>query len=277
MVAVNQAWSSVKGSVSLRRRCGGAALAADQAPLARRRRNLPWSSMTRVVIITGASSGIGQAAALALAPSSRLLLVARRADRLAALRDQVRAAGGQAEACACDLSAAGAGAPIIASALACFGAIDALVNNAGCYETAAVDALDEAHAERLWRLNVLSPMLLARAAIPVLARSPTATIITVSSVASDAAFAGSAVYAGSKAAIEAWSRVAREELRAQGIRVGVIVPGATATAVWGATMPVARERMCQPEDVAAAIRFMLDAPPSASVDRLVITPPGGPF
>jgi NADP-dependent 3-hydroxy acid dehydrogenase YdfG len=233
--------------------------------------------MQRVVIISGASSGIGAATALALASSSRLLLVARRQDALEQLAARIAAAGGSAQAVAADLSEPEAPAAVVAQALARFGAIDGLVNNAGLFETAAVGAIDATHGARLWRLNVLAPMLLAAAALPALRRSPAAWIINVSSVAAQATFAGCAAYAGSKAALEAWSRVAREELRADRVRVGVVAPGATATAVWGEAHAQSRARMCAPGDVAAAIRFMLDSPPSASIDRLEITPPAGPL
>jgi NADP-dependent 3-hydroxy acid dehydrogenase YdfG len=233
--------------------------------------------MQRVVIISGASSGIGAATALALASSSRLLLVARRRAALEQLAAQITAAGGSAHAVVADLSLPEAPAELVAQALERFGAIDCLVNNAGVFETAAVDAIAAAHAERLWRLNVLAPMLLAAAALPALRRSRAGWIVNVSSVAATATFPGCAASAGSKAAHEAWSRDAREELRPDRVRVGVIAPGATATGVWGSAQAAERARMCAPEDVAAAIRFMLDSPDSASIDQVVITPPAGPL
>lgn len=233
--------------------------------------------MQRVVIISGASSGIGAATALALASSSRLVLVARRRAALEELVGQIAAAGGIALAVAADLCVPEAPAQLVAAALAQFGAIDCLVNNAGVFETAAVGAIDAAHGERLWRLNVLAPMLLAAAALPALRRSGAGWIINVSSVAATASFPGCGAYAGSKAALEAWSRVAREELRQDRVRVGVIAPGATATAVWGGRQAEDQARMCAPADVAAAIRFMLDSPASASIDHMVIAPPAGPL
>jgi NADP-dependent 3-hydroxy acid dehydrogenase YdfG len=233
--------------------------------------------MKRSVIITGASSGIGAATALALATTSRLLLVARRGQRLSGVAARVVAAGGEAACCAIDLTADGASTVVVDAALVRFGAIDAVVHNAGAFATAPVAGIDAAHAERLWRLNVLAPMALTAAAVPSLRRSTSAWIITVSSIAADGAFPGTGAYAGSKAALEAWSRVAREELRADRIRVGVVVPGATDTDVWGETHAGERGRMCRADDIASAIRFMLDAPSSASIDRLVVTPPGGPL
>ncbi len=233
--------------------------------------------MQRVVIISGASSGIGEATALALASSSRLVLVARRREALEQLARRITAAGGSAHAVAADLCAAQAPAGVVAAALARYGAIDGLVNNAGIFETAAVDAITADHAERLWRLNVLAPMLLTAAALPALRRSAAGMIVNVSSVAASAAFPGCAAYAGSKAALEAWSRVAREELRKDHVRVGVIVAGATDTAVWDGAPRIDRARMCATADVAAAIRLMLDSPRSASIDQVVVAPPAGPL
>jgi NADP-dependent 3-hydroxy acid dehydrogenase YdfG len=97
-------------------------------------------------------------------------------------------------------------------------------------------------------------------------------------MAADASFATCSVYTATKAGLEAYSRVLREELRAANIRVGVVAPGATDTAAWpeGARAESA-QRMCRPEDVAKAIRFVLEAPSSASYDRVVVAPPRGPL
>jgi NADP-dependent 3-hydroxy acid dehydrogenase YdfG len=231
--------------------------------------------MNRVVIITGASSGIGAATALALAEHVRLVLVARRQDRLLELVQRVHALGGQAYAIAADLAGPTAPAQVVEKAVAHFGGVDALVNNAGLFETAAIGAINAEHLERLWRLNVQAPMLLAQAVLPHLRGRHGGWIVNVSSVAADAAFTGCGAYAATKAALEAWSRVLREELRGTNVRVGVVAPGATDTEIWPADSPFDRGRMCRASDVAAAIRFMLEAPASASIDRVVVAPPGG--
>jgi NADP-dependent 3-hydroxy acid dehydrogenase YdfG len=121
--------------------------------------------MNRVVIISGASSGIGAATALALAEHVRLVLVARRRERLDELAARIRAAGGQALAIAIDLTAANAPTEVVAQAVAHYGSLDAVVNNAGVFETAAIGSISPDHLERLWRLNVAAPMLLTQAAL----------------------------------------------------------------------------------------------------------------
>lgn len=230
--------------------------------------------MNRIALITGASSGIGAATALALSPAWTVVLVARRQDRLNSLAQRITDTGGRAVVIAADLSKPEAPAQVVAQAHAATGGLDALINNAGVFTAAPVDAIDAAHVATMFPLNLRAPMLLACEAIPHLAVRG-GTIINVTSVATDATFAGCAAYAASKAGLEAWSRVAREELRSRHIRVGVIAPGATDSEVWPAKTTFDRSRMCRSEDIAGAIRLMLEAPATASIDRLVVTPPGG--
>ncbi len=230
----------------------------------------------RTVLITGASSGIGAATALALAPDWNLVLVARDHERLAAIAAQVTAVGGQAWVVAADLTQPGEPQRVMAQAGQLASRLDALVNNAGVFTTMPVASITAEHLAGLWQLNVQVPMLLTAAAIPHLALHGGA-IVNVSSAAAEATFHGCAAYSATKSALETWSRIAREELRAQHIRVGVIAPGATDTAVWPVDSTFDRARMCRPEDVAQAIRLMLHAPRRSSIDRLVVTPSAGPF
>ena len=234
--------------------------------------------MNRVVLLTGASSGIGAATARLLGASCRLVLVARRKDRLAEVVRSVVEAGGEAHGIVADLAAPGVPAGVVDEAVARCGGIDALVNNAGVFTTAAIGAIGPEHLDELWRINVAAPMLLTQAALPHLRGRRGGRIVNVSSQAADAAFTGCGVYSATKAALEAWSRVLREELRGTNVRVGVVAPGATDTEAWPETAkPADRTRMSRAEDVAQAIRFILDAPATASIDRLLITPPGGPI
>lgn len=233
--------------------------------------------MNRSVLITGASSGIGAATALALAERMRVVLVARRRDRLDALVARIAAAGGRAWAVVADLERPGEPERAVAEAVRLAGGIDVVVNNAGVFLAAGVGDIDAEHLARQWRLNVQAPILLAQAAVPHLAARGGGTIVNVSSVAAEATFTGCSVYSATKAALDCWSRVAREELRAKRIRVGVVSPGATATDIWPAESTFDRSRMCRAEDVAQAIRTVIEAPASASIDRIVVTPPGGPL
>lgn len=228
--------------------------------------------MQSIVLITGATAGIGAATARALIATHHVVLVGRRRERLSALVSEL---GARATFIAEDLTAEGAPVRIVAEIERRGCRIAGLVNNAGSFEVARSEAITADHAERQWRLHVLAPMLLTGAALPQLCNGG-GTIVNLSSIAAEVAFPGCGVYAGTKAALEAWSRSLREELRGSGVRVSVVVPGATDTDIWPVEAAVDRTRMCQVEDVAAMIRLALTLPTTASLDRLVITPPSGP-
>lgn len=223
--------------------------------------------MERTALITGASSGIGAAVARALAGRFRLILVARRGERLAALAAELAGA----TAVAADLADPASHARVAAAAA---GGLDVLVNNAGAFALADCAVVDAAHLERQLAINLRAPILLTAACLAHL--RPGATIVNVSSQAVEHAFPGCGVYTASKCALEGWSRVLREELRPRRIRVCVVAPGATDTAIWPPQFADAdRSRMARPEDVAAAVRLAVEAGPTASVDRIAVAPAGG--
>lgn len=218
------------------------------------------------ILITGASSGIGAAIAQALAPRHRLILVARRRDRLEAI-----AHGLGATAVVADLATAEG---LAAAAAAVDGPLHALVNNAGVFALAGAGAIDRAHLDRLWRINVDAPMLLTAALLPRIASG--GLVVNISSTVVDNAFAGCAAYTASKCALEGWSRVLREELRPRAIRVGIVAPGATDTEIWPADFAGAdRSRMVRSADIAAAVQLMVEAPTATSFDRMAVTPGSG--
>jgi NADP-dependent 3-hydroxy acid dehydrogenase YdfG len=233
--------------------------------------------MKRVVLITGASSGIGAATALALAGEYKLVLVARRADKLDEITKRVAAQGGEAHAVVQDVTQAGAGENIIGEVLCRFGSLDALINNAGIFEMALAGQVTAEHCQRLWQTNVQAPALLTKAALPHLKGNHGRWIINISSMAADASFQQCGIYSATKSALETWSRILREEVRKEGIRVGVIAPGATASDVWPAGSAFDKSRMCRVDDVARAVKFMLASSQTASIDRMIVAPPSGPL
>ncbi len=230
--------------------------------------------MKKTVVITGASSGIGAAIAEQLSSEWHVVLVARRADRLAAITQKIQQRGGAASAIEADLTTPDVAQKIIQEAIAKTGRLDALINNAGVLRMASVTDIDQSHIDSMWQLNVTVPMLLSTAAIPHLEKNG-GDIIMISSVASHSTFSGCAVYSASKSAIETWSRIAREELRAKKIRVGVIAPGATDTEVWPADSTFDRSRMSTAADIAQVAAAMLAMPARTSFERVVVAPAGG--
>ncbi len=120
-------------------------------------------------------------------------------------------------------------------------------------------------------------MLTTRACLPALTRAQ-GSIINVSSVAANIAFPGCGVYSATKAALDAWSRTLREELRSVGVRVGVVAPGATATEAFpGAYMPdVDLSRLCRAEQIAEVITTLCELPSNISMDYVAVTPSVGP-
>ncbi|MCS6970432.1 MAG: SDR family NAD(P)-dependent oxidoreductase [Planctomycetota bacterium] len=219
------------------------------------------------ILITGASSGIGAAAARLLAPRHELLLVARRRERLEALARELP----QARIVAADLASDGGLASVVAAVEQPLGA---LVHNAGVFVTARAEQIDRAHLERLWRINVDAPLLLTARLLPRL--EPGGSIVVVSSIVAERAFAGCGAYTASKCALEGWARVLREELRPRRIRVGIVAPGATDTEIWPPEYARAdRARMLRPEQVAEAVRLIIEAPAQAAYERITVTPQAG--
>lgn len=229
----------------------------------------------RVTLITGASAGIGAATARLLGETDTVVLVARRAERLQAVADAITDAGGRAEVIVADLADPAAPAAVVAEAVARCGGLDVVINNAGRFDLAPTADLSPEHLSDQFGLNLVCPMLLTSAAIPHLAEGGGGWVVNISSVAGEACFTGTGAYSAAKAGLERWTAILREEVREQGIRVGVVRPGATDTEVWPADFQPPKERLARAEDVALAIRHLLTAPPTCAIDELQITPPTG--
>lgn len=179
-----------------------------------------------VIMITGASSGIGQATArAALQAGARVILLARRKDRLDALAD----GSGKALAVACDVTQPDQIANAVRQGLARFGQIDVLINNAGQGLYAAVEEIEAAKFRVLLELNLVAPLMMMQAVIPPMRRQGAGRIINVSSGATLATYPGSAAYTSSKAGLNMLSGVARLELAEAGITVSTVYPFMTAS------------------------------------------------
>lgn len=183
----------------------------------------------KVVIVTGASSGIGRNTALAFGRNgAAVVAVARDAAALTAVVKVVSTEGGTGFVCAHDVTAAGAGEAIVAAALQQFGRVDVLVNGAGIIAMGSVDQTDDPLWDRVMELNLNAPFRLIRAAIPAL-KEHRGSIVNVSSVNGRRVFPGLAAYNVSKAAVDQLTRCAAIELASSGVRVNAVNPGVTVT------------------------------------------------
>lgn len=184
-----------------------------------------------VVVVTGASSGIGEATARAAVQSgARVVLLARRKDRIDALASEL---GDRALAIACDVTRPGLVEEAVDAAIGKFGRIDALVNNAGQGLHATIEDIGVDDFRELLDLNTVAPLVTMQAVIPHMREQGAGSIVNVSSGASLATYPGSAAYTSSKAALNMLSSVARLELGEAGIVVSIMHPSITATEFYG--------------------------------------------
>lgn len=201
-----------------------------------------------VIMITGASSGIGQATArAALQAGARVILLARRKDRLDALAD----GSGKALAVACDVTQPDQIVNAVRQGLARFGQIDVLINNAGQGLYAAVEEIEAAKFRALLELNLIAPLMMMQAVIPPMRRQGAGRIINVSSGATLATYPGSAAYTSSKAGLNMLSGVAQLELAEAGITVSTVYPFMTRSEFYQSVKSGQEAAIAQAEQSAA--------------------------
>jgi 3-hydroxy acid dehydrogenase/malonic semialdehyde reductase len=237
----------------------------------------------RVAVVTGASSGFGRAVARRLgALGARVVMGARRMDRLETTRAAVEAGGGVAEAFSLDVADRTSSEAFAAEVLRRHGAIDILVNNAGLARGfAPVLDNDEADWREMIEANVMGLMRMTRLFLPALIERGAGDIVHVGSIAGLQPYANGAAYCASKAAVEAFAQALRLELAGKNIRQLVIEPGmantefsevrfhgdrARADRVYEGVEPLGAE------DVADCIVFALTRPRHVCIQTLLVTP-----
>jgi NADP-dependent 3-hydroxy acid dehydrogenase YdfG len=237
----------------------------------------------RVALVTGASSGIGESVALALAEAGAAVAVAaRRVDRLETLVTRLEAAGAKALALPGDVVDEQVAKGMVARTVQHFGRLDILVNSAGIIQAGTVENADAEQWRRVIDVNLLGSLYTCSAAIAPMRAQGAGDIINVSSVAGRRAAAAFGPYSTSKFGLTAMTEGLRQEVGKHGIRVCIVEPGATTTEVADSiTDPdyrkamqahVAKEGAMKPEDVAAAIVFVVSLPRRANVSELLIRP-----
>jgi len=224
----------------------------------------------KVALVTGASAGIGWASALALAgEGASVVLTGRRQERLDALAERCRQAGGHAVAVVGDAKEVSTAHASVAAAQEHFGRLDILINNVGVgiYKN-LVDTSPEDYDEMV-DTNVRSTFLFARYAAPVMIVQGSGIILMISSMAGVYGFAGEAVYCSTKFAQVGFAQALDKELRQHGIKVGVICPGGVKTEFavgTGRTAEgVAASSMLEAEDVAGAVLLACTQSPGSRI------------
>lgn len=239
-----------------------------------------------VALVTGASSGIGEATAVALAAQgARVAIAARRRDRLDALAERIRASGGDALVLEADVTDERRARAVVADTVSHFGRLDTLVNNAGVMLLGPIPDADVGEWKRMLDLNVSALMYCTHAALPHLLQAAAgaprnvADLVNISSVAGRNARAGAGVYNASKFAVGAFSEALRQEVTKKQLRVSLIEPGETATelrehnrADVQAKLPPRAEHPLQAADVADAIVYVVTRPSHVAINEVLIRP-----
>ena len=237
----------------------------------------------KVAVVTGASSGIGEATAEALAAEGATVVVAaRREERLVDLTKRIEESGGKVLAATCDVTDEAQAHGLIRRAEDEFGRVDILVNNAGVMLLSTVGKGLSEEWRRMFDVNVLGLLYATDAAIETMKKQGGGHLVNVSSVAGRKVTRDSSgVYAGSKFAVGAISEGLRQELLADNIRVTIVEPGAVATELTDhITDEDARESLggllnleiLQAEDIANAIVYAVTQPERVSVNEILIRP-----
>ena len=231
----------------------------------------------QVAVITGAGRGIGRAIAQHLAAEGASLVLAARTEAdLESLAKDVRRTGASALAVPTDVADDTAVQRLVDRSVETFNRIDILVTAAGVASFGPVAESDPRAWDAMLQVNLRGVMTTCRAVLPPMLARGRGSIINVASIAASRAIPGAAAYTATKAGVIGFSRVLAEELRAGGVRVGVLVPGAVDTPLWDA-IPGGpdRARMLRPEDVARAAVLMATLPPGATLEELTLLPAGG--
>jgi NADP-dependent 3-hydroxy acid dehydrogenase YdfG len=241
-----------------------------------------------VTLVTGASSGIGEATALELAEKgAKVALVARRRDKLEVLANKIEGAGGTALVIEADITDRKQAEAAVAKAVKELGQLDIVVNNAGVMLLGPMEGSKMEEWERMIHLNLLGLMYVTHASLPHLLKAAEgkrgcADLVNVSSVAGRIARTGSGVYNATKFGVGAFSESLRQEVTKRHLRVTLIEPGAVATelvshvtdkrAIERAQQMYGSIKILDAEDIADAIGYATTRPSHVSVNEILIRP-----
>jgi NADP-dependent 3-hydroxy acid dehydrogenase YdfG len=237
----------------------------------------------KTALVTGASSGIGEATAKALAGAgARVAVSARRADRLDALVKEIKDGGGEAYAVVADVADEDQARDMVVTANEHLGRLDILVNNAGVMLLGPIGQANTDDWRRMVQTNVMGLMYATHAVLPLMKAQGGGHIVNVSSVAGRTAREGSGVYNVTKWGVGAFSESLRQEVSRDKVRVTVIEPGAVKTELTDHITHEETKKQTQDwigkmtplesEDIAAAIVYAVTQPPRVNVNEILIRP-----
>ena len=231
---------------------------------------------TKAMIVTGASSGIGRAAARRFAAEGvRLALVGRSAERLKAAADEL---GAECLVLPLDLAKPADVAAMVKTTAERFGPIDILFANAGSYVAGEVASGDPEEWDRIIDINVKSVFRAVRAVLPDMIARRSGDIVVTSSISGHQAIHWEPIYSATKHAVQAFVHGVRRQVAKHNVRIGALAPGMVLNELWGLTDAHEIERRIEArsglsnDDVVDALHFMLTRPPHVAIRDLVILP-----
>jgi NADP-dependent 3-hydroxy acid dehydrogenase YdfG len=241
-----------------------------------------------VALVTGASSGIGEATAKRLAAEGAAVAVAaRRRDRLERLVEEIDDAGGRAVAIECDVTDRAQAERLVERAVEELGRLDTVVNNAGVMLLGVAEDASVEEWDRMVDLNVKGLLYVAKAALPHLLRCAeeaprmVADLVNISSVAGRRARSTAAVYNLTKFGVGAFSEALRQEVTERHVRVSLVEPGAVATELASHNRPEVQAQMnarfgnietLESEDIADAIAYIVTRPRHVAINEILVRP-----
>ena len=239
-----------------------------------------------VALVTGASSGIGEATAVALADAgATVALIARRRDRLDELKERIIAARGSAAVFDADIADRNQAEIAVQRVVAGLGRLDIVVNNAGLMRIGPVADADPADWDQMLSVNVQGLLYVTRAALPYLVRAAADTprhvadVVNISSTGGRVARPGTAVYSLTKFGVGAFSEAVRQEMLGQGVRVGLVEPGTVQTEITTHLPPEDRAALdrrnagmvkLEPADIADAVLYMVTRDRRVAVNEILV-------
>ena len=228
----------------------------------------------KTALVTGAGRGIGRAIAIALAKAGcTVVITARTTPELAAVQQEILAAKGKASMVQADLTRDDELHALIETC----GPVDFLINNAGWGKRATVVRSRVDDWDQTFRVNLRGPMILAKELLPAMIKKGEGAVINIGSVSGKNGEANGAAYSASKFGLIGFTQSLYEEVREQGIKVAVILPGFVDTPMIPPVKHLDRSKMIQANDVAQAVLYILNAPPTACPVEITIRPQRTPY